>query len=353
MRTYGPLSYLRDRLAVSLIALACLIIVASMALVLGITSAGATAIGIALGLGLGLMGVADYLRRAAYYRELQALTKDIPDAWQIPRLINEPLSREAQLSYEAIESIGTAAARAVEDHQQRWLDYCSYIELWIHEIKTPIATMRLILDKLHGLEGDKLRGELFRIDQAVEQALYYARSTSLSNDYLIREQHLASLVTDVCKHYAQLLIESKIAPQIELDPDITVLADRSWLSFVLGQVISNTAKYGAHRLRFRSWETKRAGQQNTTVLEIADDGIGITAADVPRVFERAFVGSNGRLNGRATGMGLYLSACVCDRMGLGISLASEEGVGTRVLISFPHNRSYLTLNQKRGKVTEM
>ena len=207
-----------------------------------------------------------------------------------------------------------------------------------HEIKTPIAAAHLMAADLHGGVAAKLKAELDRIESYVEQALYYARSTSLARDYAIRELPLAEAVRAACKKNARYLIEHGAIPSIEVGDDVSVFADASWLSFVLGQVVVNAAKYGATAVRFTAREEGTGTSAARTVLEIADNGRGIPAADVPRVFDRGFTGENGRDQGSATGMGLYLVATLCEKMGLGVGLASEEGTGTRVMLAFPHDR---------------
>ena len=117
-----------------------------------------------------------------------------------------------------------------------------------------------------------------------------------------------------------------------------MLADEPWLVFMLSQVISNAAKYGARTVTFTAREEEPETPRGRTVLEVRDDGCGIPAADVPRVFDRGFTGSAGRAQGSATGMGLYLVAVMCAQMGLGVGIASEEGTGTRVIFTFPHDR---------------
>ena len=214
------------------------------------------------------------------------------------------------------------------------------MELWIHEIKTPIAAANLMAADLHGPVATKLKGELDRIESQVEQALYYARSTSLAKDYAIRETALADAVRAACRKNARYLIESGVSVEVGLADDETVFADATWLSFIVGQVLANAAKYGASCVRFSS-RTEGEGGAARTVLAMADDGCGIPAADVPRVFERGFTGTNGRAQGSSTGMGLYLAAVMCEKMGLGLGIASEEGTGTRVMIAFPHDRRRL------------
>ena len=152
---------------------------------------------------------------------------------------------------------------------------------------------------------------------------------------------LAAVVREACKKNARYLIERGTLPVIEVDEDARVFADGKWLGFIIGQVLSNSAKYGATSVRFSLREADLGTKDACSMLEIADDGRGIPAADVPRVFERGFTGSNGREQGSSTGMGLYLVSQMCRKMGLGVAIASEEGVGTRVLIRFPHDRRRL------------
>ena len=176
----------------------------------------------------------------------------------------------------------------------------------------------------------------------MEQALFYARSTSLVQDYSLRSVGLAACVREACKKNARYLIERGSVPAVEVADDEAVFADAKWLAFVIGQIVVNAAKYGARTIRF-SARVEGRGAAGRTVLEIADDGCGIPAADVPRVFDRGFTGENGRAQGSSTGMGLYLVAQLCEKMGLGVGLASEEGAGTRVMIAFPHDRRALDL----------
>ncbi|WP_080797501.1 sensor histidine kinase [Arabiibacter massiliensis] len=332
-----PGAYLKDRLIdVALVALAALGVGAMLAL-LGDGWDAALA-GAALVAGCGALALAvGYARRRRFYRELARCVEELDKTYHVAALLEEPTFLEGRLAFEALEAAGKAAADDVAAHKQQAEAYRDYIELWIHEIKTPIAAAGLMAAGLHGPEASKLKGELDRIEGYVEQALYYARSTSLAQDFSIRPVSLALTAREVCKKHARYLVEQGVAPAFELDEGAQVFADGKWLAFVMGQVVANAAKYGAHTVRFSARE-EGEGAAGRTVLEIADDGCGIPAADVPRVFDRGFTGENGRRTGSSTGMGLYLAALMCERMGLGIAVASEEGAGTRVLLTFPHDR---------------
>ena len=278
-----------------------------------------------------------YTRRWRFYREVERLVDSLDKTYYAAELVEEPDFLEGRLAYRALKAVGKAAADDVSAHRQQAASYREYIELWIHEVKTPIAAAGLMAASLHGPEASKLKAELDRIEGYVEQALFYARSTSLEQDYAIRELPLADAVRDACRKNARYLIEQGCIPAIEVPDDVRVLADAKWLSFIMGQVLVNSAKYSATRVRFTVREEGVDTSGARTVLEMADDGRGIPAADVPRVFERGFTGRNGREVGSSTGMGLYLAALLCEKMGLGVGLASEEGTGTRVMIAFPHD----------------
>ena len=175
-------------------------------------------------------------------------------------------------------------------YKRAMAEYRDYVELWIHEIKTPIAAANLMAADLHGPVAARLKGELDRIEAQVEQALYYARSTSLAKDYAIRETPLAAAVRAACRKNARYLIECGVALQMDVPEEATVFADEPWLVFVVGQVMVNAAKYGAKNVRFSACEEGVGTVSSRTVLSVADDGCGIPAADVPRVFERGLHG---------------------------------------------------------------
>ena len=219
-----------------------------------------------------------------------------------------------------------------------------YTELWVHEVKTPLAAAKLVLDRMHGPDVAKLKIELERIEGLVEQALFTARSDTLVNDYLIREVRLADAVGEACKSNMCYLASCGVTLNMQVDPQVTVMADRTWLAFILNQLITNAAKYDASTITFTTYEEGNEGPHACTVLELRDDGCGIPAADVPRVFDRGFTGEVGRAHGSATGMGLFLVARMCAQMGLDVLLASEEDIGTRVQIKFPHDRRRMHLS---------
>lgn len=210
----------------------------------------------------------------------------------------------------------------------RYADMIQYYTIWVHQIKTPIASMRLILQEQDSEFSRELKLELLEIEQYVEMVLCYLRLDSDSTDYVIREYDLNTIIQQEIKKLAPQFIHKNL--RLEYDfLDTTVLTDEKWLSFVIGQVLSNAVKY-----------TKEGSIQITLkspkLLCIQDTGIGIASEDLPRVFENGFTGFNGRTDKKASGIGLYLCKRICDNLGHKITIASTIDKGTTVSIDLEH-----------------
>lgn len=199
-----------------------------------------------------------------------------------------------------------------------------YYTVWAHQIKTPIASMRLQLQSEDTDVARRLNGDLNRIEEYVGMVLTFLRLDSDSTDYVIKEIDLDKVIKPVIRKFARDFISKKLS--MDYEPlETKVLSDEKWLSFVIEQVISNAVKYtktGGIRIYM-----KEAG-----ILCIEDTGIGISAEDLPRVFENGYTGFNGREDKRASGIGLYLCKRVCDNLGHKISAESAQGVGTKIMI---------------------
>lgn len=336
--------YLRDRLPMATMWLVCLAALFAGALVLGVTPWGAFMLCLLVAVACCVAVAWDFARKRSYYADLQQAIDQLEKVRYLSAFVGEPRFLEGRVSWEACETLAHLSGRELAQVERAAEAYERYIETWIHEIKTPIAASRLLLGRMRGPEATALRQELESIERYVEQALYYARSQVLSADYSVHELSLAEVVREACKRNQNLLIASGATPVIDVDDGHRVFSDQSWLIFMLGQLLSNAAKYGAKTIRISSSE-QGEGVHGSIQLEIADDGAGIPEADMARIFEQGFVGANGRAEGSATGMGLYLCAELSRAMGVGIDAYSEEGQGTRIVLAFPVNRDRLNLTQ--------
>lgn len=217
-----------------------------------------------------------------------------------------------------------AEKNRIESHADSTMsDVIEYFTMWVHQIKTPIAAMRLMLQAEENAQNAALSIELFKIEQYVNMVLQYLRVDSDTTDFVLRDCTLDDIVRQCVRKYAKLFILKKI----ELDykeSGLTVLTDEKWLSFVIEQVLSNSLKYTA--------TGKISVYSEGMSLIVEDTGIGIKPEDLPRVFEKGFTGYNGRADKKSTGIGLYLCRRIIVRLGHTIAVASEPGRGTRVTI---------------------
>lgn len=206
----------------------------------------------------------------------------------------------------------------------------------MHEIKTPITSARLIVENEKNPTTLRIDDELRKIDAYVEQVLYYARSTDVEKDFKVEKTTLQALVYAALKTYSKPLIQAGGKPVLK-ELDIPVAADSKSCTFVIGQILSNAIKYRKDNLQV---EFSARAEKNTVSLFISDNGIGISAADLPRVFDKGFTGENGRRYSKSTGIGLYLSQRLCRKMNISLSISSVPGQGTTVTMVFP-TESYL------------
>ena len=342
-RGYSFGAYLRSRSGFVVGAIALAVVVAGIMIVTGSNASSVALVLICEILFACVAFAVGFLRDRDFYQQLDLFCDSPENARYLSSILDEPRTLEGSIAYRALAVQGKAATDELAARSRDMKEYRDYIELWVHEAKTPIASAQLALSGLHGPGIDEVCGDLDRVESRVEQALYYARSATLSEDFSIERLNLAALVRKACRQRSRTLIGAGVSLDFAVDDKLEVLADAKWIDFIIGQVLENSAKYGAKSIRFKS-AMKDAGTKDGCVeLSISDDGDGIPAADVPRVFDRGFTGSQGRTHHKATGMGLYLAAVACDRMGLGLRISSEGGQGTTVTLIFPLDRTRMDL----------
>lgn len=338
---YSVAAFLRDEAVCILLALACAASIAAAVKVLGCPIQAAALLGCTVLLFAAASLAITYLRKRGFYHEAEDIIANEASAYYLPDVIKRPRFIEGQLLYDACNDVAKADAALLTEERAAAAKSREYVELWTHEVKTPIAASRLTLSHMHGVDALALKQEIERIEVACERALYSSRVTTLARDYAIREVTLEKLCKDACRDLANILIQSKVHPVFELDGCKPVLADEQWTRFVVKQIVSNSAKYQASKVMFSVEVIGRNTPHGRVDLTIADDGCGIAAEELPSIFERGFSGSNGRMEGKSTGMGLYLAAEVCRAMGVGLSATSAVREGTTMTLSFPLDLSRL------------
>ena len=209
--------------------------------------------------------------------------------------------------------------------------------MWVHEAKLPVASLTLMC---HNSEepDEKMIAQLKRLDDNIENVLYYARSEASEKDYLIKEVSLKKTFSAVAVKNMDTLQALGFEVKTE-GLDISVLTDGKWLEYILGQLMANSIKYATEERGRKLLVTAKENEKAVT-LHFYDNGVGISKADIPYVFEKSFTGENGRNGAKSTGMGLYIVKSLCDRLGHGISIDSEKDSYTEVTITFPKNDFY-------------
>lgn len=284
--------------------------------------------------------IIEYFKRKKFYNNLLNMLEELDEKYLITEIIKTPNFLEGQIFKNSLEQIDKSMLENVNKYKYMTEDYKEYIELWIHEIKIPIATSKMVIENNKNEVTKSIDEELDKVENYIEQALFYARSNTVEKDYYIRKVVLKEIVNESIKKNKSSLIQEKISIDIH-DLDIEVNTDNKWIVFILNQIIQNSIKY---RKKENSVIEIYANQgKENVILYIKDNGIGIKQGEITRVFEKGFTGTNGRLsNKKSTGIGLYLCKKLCNKLGIGIELNSVQNEGTEVKLVFPKD-SYIEL----------
>ena len=323
--------FLSDRLDRILIQAICAAVAAFFLRATGTQSGVLAVLLLALLLVFAGVQLSDFLRQRARLRELEAILEGLDQKYLFAECVPTPRSLYERRLFELTRRAGRAMTGAVSDARAAQREYREYVEGWVHEIKTPITAARLICQKLDGDTRRRLICELDQVQAHVERALFYARAESPERDCVIRQTQLSQLVAQAVGEHRALLIQSGV--RVETDGlDRSVYTDGKWAAFILGQLLQNAARYRGPE-PVVTISARPLGRQ--VQLTVADNGLGIPAQELPRVFDRGFTGSNGRARGGSTGIGLYLCKKLAVFLELGLEITSEEGRGTTVTLTFP------------------
>lgn len=277
--------------------------------------------------------VYDFSRYSRMCRELWAAKEHRGESdYHLPigKFVNEMLYQEM------IRQTEEEKRQLISKLDERRQNMADYYSMWAHQIKTPIAAMRLLLQREDIQAGHLLRAELFKTEQYVEMALQYVRLENIGSDMILREYDLQDIVRQAVKKYSMLFIGSRLSFSFQ-DFSYQIVTDEKWFSFLIEQLLSNAIKYtkqGSISIRLQ-----RDGELHTAepMLIIEDTGIGIPESDLPRIFERGFTGYNGRMDKKSTGIGLYLCKQIADKIGFFIKVESVVNQGTKVMLTSVYN----------------
>lgn len=278
----------------------------------------------------------EYKKKKDYYNELIKNMEDLKEKYLISEIIKTPNFIEGKILKDILQDTGKSMLENVNYYKNIQEDYKEYIELWIHEVKIPIAASKMIIENNKNEVTKSIDEELDKVENYTEQALFYARSNAVEKDYIINKTNLKEIVNGAILKNKTTLINEKVSLELSNLKEEVVYTDSKWAIFIINQIIQNAIKYS--KKENKKIEISSQEKNDKVILYIKDNGIGIKKGEITRVFERGFTGENGRIIGqKSTGIGLYLCKKLCDKLGLGIELNSEKDKETEVRIIFPKN----------------
>lgn len=284
---------------------------------------------------------AEYRKRKKYYTEMNNIIDALEEKYLFGEMIEQGEFFDAEIMESVFYQTNKAMIENINQYKYRQNEYKEYIEMWIHDIKIPIAAGKMIVENNKNDVTKSIDEELDKIEAYTENALYYARSSTAEKDYIIKTCHIRDIVSESIRQNKKYLIRQKCSINFECE-ELTVPTDSKWVVFILNQIINNSIKYSSANPTL-TFSTVSSDQNSENVtLTVTDNGAGIPADELNRVFEKGFTGTNGRnINQKSTGIGLYLCKKLCDKLNIGISVKSTLSVGTSVTLTFPKGTHHL------------
>ncbi len=279
----------------------------------------------------------NYLPKRKYFNSIIDNLEKLDKKYLILETIYKPINNEERIINDILYDINKSMIENIKAKENNLSEYKEFIELWIHEVKLPISSLVLKCHNNKEKYGNDLLYIVRKIDNYVDDVLYYVRSENPEKDFLINEVNLKEVIRNVSLKNKDDLLENKINLEVSKINN-KVYTDKKWLEYIINQIINNSIKYKKEKDSFIKIETIE--DKNSIKLIILDNGIGIPSKDITRIFEKTFTGSNGRDKTKSTGMGLYIVNKLIDKLGHKIEVESIKGKYTKIIISFGKNNLY-------------
>lgn len=276
--------------------------------------------------------ICQYLHGRKFFKDMTAISSKLDKKYLLSEVIKKPYHYEEIIFYDILCEACRNMHEEVNVYKNMHDEYREYIETWVHEIKTPLASVELMLENSEIEEKKNIIDETMKIGKYINQALYYCRSNSVSNDYIIKEFNLGDIVRECIRENRRDCINKKISVELH-EIDVNVTCDEKWIKFIINQIIINAIKYRKEDNSKILFYTEK-NHNNKYVLHIKDNGVGIPKCDINRVFDKGFTGENGRKFGKSTGIGLYLCKKLCTKLNINIYLKSQKDIETDMMIEF-------------------
>ena len=327
--------YLKDKRLYLIIGMTIYLVILLVLLAFKVNIEATLAITFTYFIGLITILIVDYIRKKTFYNNFKCKLDSLDQKYLIVEMLQDAYFLEGRILTDALYEIDKSMIEKINEYKMQVKDFKEYVELWIHEVKLPVASLTLMVHNQKGDQSKKLLSQLTRLDNYLEQILYYVRSENAEKDYLITKVNLSKVISNVALKNKDILLAKGIDFVVS-DVDIEVLTDSKWLEFIINQIVDNSIKYSKEKNAYIKIVAKE--ESEVIGLIIYDNGKGISKSDLPRVFDKTFTGTNGRSeSAKSTGMGLYLCRELCNKLGHKIQIISEEGKYTKVTILFDKN----------------
>ncbi len=289
-----------------------------------------------------LVLIIEYLKKRSFYNEFVNIVDKLDKKYLVIEMLNSPNFQEGEILYNELFEINKSMLENIKNYEISMNDFKDYIEMWIHEVKIPLSSLILMIHNNKNNISSKMVDQVKRLDNYVDQVLFYVRAENAEKDYLIKKTELNKVINKIALKNKDYILENNICFSV-LNCEKKVLTDSKWLEFIIDQIINNSIKY---KRDIASSFIKIYTEENNEEIRliIYDNGIGIDAKDLPRVFDKTYTGTNGRLKSKSTGMGLYIAKNLCKKLGHKIAIESKVNEYTKVIITFNKESIYDVLD---------
>ena len=289
-----------------------------------------------------LVLIIEYLKKRSFYNEFVNIVDKLDKKYLVIEMLNPSNFQEGEILYNELYEINKSMLENIKNYEISMNDFKDYIEMWIHEVKIPLSSLVLMIHNNKNNISSKMVDQVNRLDNYVDQVLFYVRAENAEKDYLIKKTELNKVINKIALKNKDYILENNICFSV-LNCEKKVLTDSKWLEFIIDQIINNSIKY--KREIVSSFIKIYTEENNEEIrLIIYDNGIGIDAKDLPRVFDKTYTGTNGRLKSKSTGMGLYIAKNLCEKLGHKIAIESKVNEYTKVIITFNKESIYDVLD---------
>lgn len=331
-------AYLKDKSIHGLMMLIMLLLIWSMMMAFQLNRALILSVILVIIFFMMIIIVYDYQRQISFYRFYQKQLEQLDKKYLICELLREPDFLTGQILYQSLYEINKSMLERINELDIQVNDFKDYVEMWIHEVKIPLSHLTLTVHNHKSDVSPQILEQVRKLENQVDQVLYYVRCENSQKDYLIKRSSLSKIVKNVIMKNKDYFIYHQLKLNLH-DLDKTVLTDSKWLEFIINQIINNSFQYSQNQNE-ATIEIFALEDNDQVILTILDNGIGICEQDLPRVFEKSFTGYNGRILKKSTGMGLYICQRMCQRLGHHIAIESVQNEYTKVMIVFHKDHYY-------------